>query len=181
MTCKILSRHLYVLSQLRHITDEYTRKIFYEAHIKSHIDYASTLWDGCCDNLFKKLRSLYRRSAKLINPDPSLTTDQKLTSLEMLPLKEHLSLNKSIFMYKFFSGSLPSYLNDLLPKIKHSSYATSRCALTLPLPRIDLAKTSLCYSGGTLWQSLPTDVQKAKSLHTFKLLSYRYFFENAQF
>lgn len=181
VTCKILSRHLYVLSQLRHITDEYTRKIFYEAHIKSHIDYASTLWDGCCDNLFKKLRSLYRRSAKLINPDPSLTTDQKLTSLEMLPLKEHLSLNKSIFMYKFFSGSLPSYLNDLLPKIKHSSYATSRCALTLPLPRIDLAKTSLCYSGGTLWQSLPTDVQKAKSLHTFKLLSYRYFFENAQF
>ena len=104
VTCKVLSRHLYVLSQLRHITDEYTRKIFYEAHIKSHIDYASTLWDGCSENLFKKLCSLYRRSAKLINPDPSLTTDQKLTSLEMLPLKEHLSLNRGIFMYKFFLG-----------------------------------------------------------------------------
>ena len=180
VTCKMLARHLYVLSQLKHITDEYTRKVFYEAHIKSHIDYASTLWDGCSENLFKKLCSLYRRSAKLINSDQLLTTDQKLRSLEMLPLKEHLLFNKSIFMYKYFSGTLPTYLHDLLPKIKHSVYATSRCALTMPLPRIDLAKTSLCYSGGTLWQSLPTDIQKASSLHKFKILLYRYFSNSVQ-
>ena len=180
VTSKHLSRHLYVLSQLKHITDEFTRKMFYEAHIKSHIDYASTLWDGCSENLFKKLCSLHRRSAKLINPDPLLTTDQKLRSLDMLPLKEHLLLNKSIFMYKYFSGALPLYLNGLLPKIKQSLYATSRCSLTMPLPRIDLIKTSLCYSGGTLWESLPTDVQRARSLRMFKTLSYRYFCDNVQ-
>ena len=176
MTCKTLSRHLYLLSQLKYITDEYTRKIFYEAHIKSHIDYASTLWDGCSENILKKLVSLYRRSAKLIKTDQFLTTDQKLISLNMLPLQEHLIFNKSIFMYKYFSGLLPMYLNDVLPKIKQPRYNTSRCTLEMIKPRIDLVKTSLCYSGGILWESLPTEIRSAKSLSCFKKLAFDYFF-----
>ena len=175
MTCKTLSRHLYVLSQLKHITDENTRKIFYEAHIKCHIDYASTLWDGCSENIFKKLVSLYRRSAKLVKNDPFLTTDQKLTSLNMLPLREHLLFNKSIFMYKYFSGLFPIYLNDVLPKIKQSKYSTSRCSLEMIKPRIDLVKTSLCYSGGKLWESLSAEIRNAKSLASFKKLAFDYF------
>ena len=178
MTCKTLSRHLYVLSQLKHITDENTRRIFYEAHIKSHIDYASTLWDGLSDNIFKKLSSLYRRAAKLINPDITLNTDQKLKSLDMLPLKDHLLFNKSTFMYKFYSGSLPPYLDDVLPKINQSKYANSRCTVTVPKPRIDMYKTSLCYSGGVLWNSLPTEIKHARSLATFKTRSYRYFWDS---
>ena len=149
-------------------------------NIKSHIDYASTLWDECSENLFKKLCSLYRRSAKLINPDPTLTTEEKLCSLDMLPLKQHLQLNKSIFMYKYFSGFLPEYLNDLLPKIKDTKYASSRCTISMPgpTPRIDLVQTSLCFSGGILWEKLPSELRNASSLLTFKNLAYRFFCEN---
>ena len=180
MTCKTLARYLYALSRLKHITNEGTRKIFYEAHIRSRIDYASTLWDGCSENLFKKLSSLYRRSAKLISENHSLTTDQKLISLNMLPLKQHLLLNKCIFMFKHFSGSLPPYLIELLPKIKKPKYATSRCTISMPgpIPRIDLVQTSLCYSGGVLWENLPVELTSAVSLPTFKRLAYRYFCEN---
>ena len=182
MTCKTLSRYLYALSRLKHITNENTRKIFYEAHIRSRIDYASTIWDGCSENLFKKLNSLYRRSAKLIKQDSTLTTDQKLISLNMLPLKQHLLLNKSIFMYKFFSGSLPPYLDDILPKIKKPKYATSRCTISMPgpIPRIDLTQTSLCYSGGVLWEKLPIELTNAKSLPIFKRLAYSYFCLNSE-
>ena len=181
MTCKTLSRYLYALSRLKHITNESTRKIFYEAHIRSRIDYASTLWDGCSENLFKKLSSLYRRSAKNVSQNCSLTTDQKLMSLNMLPLKQHLLLNKSIFMFKHFSGYLPPYLIEILPKIKKPKYATSRCTISMPgpIPRIDLVQTSLCYSGGVLWENLPTEVTNARSLTTFKRLAYRYFSETA--
>ena len=180
MTCKTLARYLYALSRLKHITNENTRKIFYEAHIRSRIDYASTLWDGCSENLFKKLSSLYRRSAKLISENHSLTTDQKLISLNMLPLKQHLLLNKCIFMFKHFSGSLPPYLIELLPKIKKPKYATSRCTISMPgpIPRIDLVQTSLCYSGGVLWENLPVELTSAVSLPTFKRLANRYFCEN---
>ena len=183
MTCKTLARYLYALSRLKHITNESTRKVFYEAHIRSRIDYASTLWDGCSENLFKKLSSLYRRSAKLISENHLLTTDQKLMSLNMLPLKQHLLLNKSIFMFKHFSGSLPPYLIEILPKIKKPKYATSRCTISMPgpIPRIDLVQTSLCYSGGVLWENLPAEVTNARSLPTFKRLAYRFFSEKADY
>ena len=83
-------------------------------------------------------------------------------------------------MYKFFSGSLPPYLDDIIPKIKKPKYATSRCTISMPgpIPRIDLVQTSLCYSGGVLWEHLPAELTSARSLSTFKRLAYRYFYEN---
>ena len=50
--CKIISRKLYLLSRIRFIVDEPTRKIFFHAHIKPHFDYCSNVWDGCSENIF---------------------------------------------------------------------------------------------------------------------------------
>ena len=46
--------------------------------IKPHSDYASVMWDGCSDVLKKGSNFLQRRAVKLIFPDTTLTTDQKL-------------------------------------------------------------------------------------------------------
>ena len=40
-------KQLFLLSQPQHIINIDTRKLFYNAHIKPHIDYASVVWDGC--------------------------------------------------------------------------------------------------------------------------------------
>ncbi|WP_419600928.1 hypothetical protein, partial [Thiolapillus sp.] len=45
--CKIVSKKLFLLSQLRYYVNVKARKLFYSAHILSHINYASTLWDDC--------------------------------------------------------------------------------------------------------------------------------------
>ena len=70
-------QQLFLLSHLQHIINIDTRKIFYNAHIKSHIGYASVVWDGCGEVHFKKLNSLHPRAGKLILNDPSLSTEQK--------------------------------------------------------------------------------------------------------
>ena len=49
--CKTVSRRVFLLSKLRYIVDIDTRKLFFNAHIKPHIDYASVVWDGCSDVL----------------------------------------------------------------------------------------------------------------------------------
>ena len=41
--CKRMSKKLFLLSQLQHIINIDTRKLFYNAHIKPHIDYASVV------------------------------------------------------------------------------------------------------------------------------------------
>ena len=42
--------------KLRYIVDIDTRKLFFNAHIKPHSDYASVLWDGCSDAFRKRLK-----------------------------------------------------------------------------------------------------------------------------
>ena len=41
--CKTVSRRVFLLSKLRYIVDIDTRKLFFNAHIKPHIDYASVV------------------------------------------------------------------------------------------------------------------------------------------
>ena len=48
--CKTVSRRVFLLSKLRYIVDNDTRKLFFSAHIKLHIDYASVVWDGCVNH-----------------------------------------------------------------------------------------------------------------------------------
>ena len=44
--CKTVSRRVFLLSKLKYIVDIDTRKLFFNAHIKPYIDYASVVWDG---------------------------------------------------------------------------------------------------------------------------------------
>ena len=86
--CKTVSRRVFLLSKLRYIVDIATRKLFFNAYIKSHIDYAPVEWDGCSDVLKKRLKSLHRSSVKLIFPDTTLTTDQKLKEMRIMSLQK---------------------------------------------------------------------------------------------
>ena len=105
--CKTVSRRVFLLSKLRYIVDIDTRQLFFNAHIKPHIDYASVVWDGCSDVLKKRFNSLHRRTVKLILPDTTLTTDQKLKEMRIMSLQKQLEYNKGLFMYRLLSNEAP--------------------------------------------------------------------------
>ena len=133
--CKKISQNLFLLSKLRPYVDTNTRLLFYNAHIKSHIDYVSTVWDGSKYDHMKRLNSLHRRAAKVILPDPTLTTDQKLQRLNILPLKKHLLFNKGIMVFRIKHAKLPKYLCDLFSK-QNSRYSKRHSHFITPRPRI---------------------------------------------
>ena len=121
--------------------------------------------NGCSDILFHKLNSLHRRTAKLVMPDLSLTTDAKLQHLRLLPLREKLMLNKAVLVFKAFRNLAPQYFKDRF--ICHNSRAPSR-SMILPKPRIDLFKTSFSFAGASLWNSIPTHITSCSTLVSFK-------------
>ena len=175
--CKKLSQNLFLLSKLKHFVDVDTRKLFFNAHIKSQVDYVSSVWDNCAENHFLKVNSLYRRSAKLILPDPSLSTDEKMTKLGILPLEKQLAANKSLLMYKIYHCKAPVYLRDLFAP-SQIRYETSRFdirSIKPKWPRIDLTKTSFAYSGALLWNSLPVKLKFSPSITSFKKSLHDYF------
>ena len=151
----------------------HTRKLFYHAHIQSHIDYASTVWDGCSEACIKRLNSLHRRAVKLILPKRSDSTEQRMRDLNRLPLRKHLVFNKGVFMRRVSCFTAPQYLADLFSPAS-SPYKTKRKSLFVPRPRIDIFKSSITYSGARLWNTFPEEVTQASSLSTFKARLYRH-------
>ena len=75
--------------------------------------HASVVWDGCSDVLKKRLNSLHRRTVKLILPDTTLTTDQKLKEMRIMSLQKQLEYDKGLFMYKVLSNEAPEYIFNL--------------------------------------------------------------------
>ena len=140
--CKTVSRQVFLLSKLRYIVDIDTRKLFFSAHIKPHIDCASVVWDGCSDVLKKRLNSLHRRAVKLIFPDTSLTTDQKFKEMSMriMRLQKQLEYNKGMFMYKVLSNEAPEYISNLYTHTPSCCSNSRNYHLSLPRPRIDIFK-----------------------------------------
>jgi len=100
---------LILFSQLQHIINIDTGKLFYNAHIKPHIDYASVVWEGCGEVYLKKLNSLHRRAGKLILPEPSLATEQEMRALGILNLPQQLAYNKGIFLIPKLPGTTLYY------------------------------------------------------------------------
>ena len=173
--CKTVSRNLYLLSKLRHFTDEETKLLFYNAHIQPHLDYCSIVWDGASQANLKQLNSLHRRSAKLIIDARmnNISTDDKLELLNMLPLQKRFIFNKLVLVYKITKSKAPAYLSSLLNRSK-TPYGTLRNDFVVPKPRIDMYKTSVAYSGACLWNSVPKIITSAPSLSSFKARLHKY-------
>ena len=146
--------------------DSDARKIFFQAHLLSHINYASTVWSGASEVHLKKLNSLHRRAAKLILPDQSLSTTEKLKKLNILPLDKQLKFNRCVTMFKIHTGKAPPYLSDFLRRTP-ARYGSNN--YVLPRPRIDQFKTSFAFSGSSTWNTFPPKLKTFSSLCNFKI------------
>ena len=151
---KHISKKTYQLSRIKHFLNVSGRKSYFAAHIQSAIDYASTLWDSASGNAMKPLRSIHRRAIKAVLKKPKLSNeDYKLH--DILPLTDRLKHNKIMLMHKIVSEAAPNTLKSSF------SLNTSRnkCIFHVPIPRVDLFKSSLKYSGSLLWNKLPQNLR----------------------
>jgi hypothetical protein len=172
---KSLSKNLFLLKQLRNYVNSEATKTFFYAHCLSHINYASTVWCGASANQLKHLNSLHRRAAKIIVPDPTLTTDQKMHALGFLPLQKQFSYNAALHMYKVHAELAPNYLRDVL---KHSTDRYGSQKYILPLTRVDIFKTSFSFYGPQIWNTLPAQIRGQKTVSGFKTQLRKYLLVN---
>ena len=163
MTCaKLRLKKVYQSAKIKHFLNFHARKTFFQAHIQPGIDYASTLWDSASDSLKKPLKSLHRRAIKIVLLKRTSLTDKDYKAAQILPLSSRLMSNKGRFVHKILSMYLSTKLF-----INQSSRNSSR-KLNVPIPRIDLFKSSLVYSGPVLWNSLPSKLRLPVSPSVFK-------------
>jgi hypothetical protein len=169
--CKTVARNVHLLGKLKLYVDQDARLMFFNAHVLSHINYASTIWSGAGDVHIKKLNSLHRRAAKSLVFNPYLSTDDKLRSVDILPLDKQFQMNTAVLVYKARHDLVPAYIKNLLVT-NDNRYALDK--YILPRTRIDLYKDSFAFSGASVWNSLPAVVRNCKTLSLFKSLIKKY-------
>ena len=162
---KRLSKNTFLLSQLKKYATPEALKLFFEAHINSHINYASTLWDMCSQDLMKRLNSVHKRAIKILLPGPAFTTDEKYAKLDILQLQKQLQFNKLCQIHNIIEKGSPPYLKDFFHKAS-DRYGSKN--LILPLPRIDLFQTSFSYSGSLLYNKIPLNLKHMIHKKTFR-------------
>ena len=62
--CKQVARNLFLLGQLRKYVDIDCRKLFFNAHLMAHINYASTVWSNASEVHLKKTQLPPQTSSK---------------------------------------------------------------------------------------------------------------------
>ena len=121
-------------------------------------------WDSASANTLKPSVSLHKRAPKAILLKTTTLAISDNNFLFSPPLKKWLNYNKGVLIHKIMSGKVPPSLmaKCSLNQSRHSG------KLNIPIPRIDLFKSSLVYSGSVLWNSLPDSVRLLSSTESFK-------------
>ena len=140
----------YQSAKIKHFLNFHARKPFFQAHIQSGIDCASTLWDSASDSLQKPLRSPHRWAVTIVLLKRTSLTDKDYKAAQILPLSSKWVTTRVLCTKLYRVGHRCHYSLSTKLLINQSSRNSSR-KLNVPIPRIDLFKSSLVYSGPVLW------------------------------
>ena len=75
-----------------------------------------------------------------------------------------------MFMFSYFSGTLPAIFEDYLTKNEHLHNYNTRSASNIHIDyqRTNYGKFSVKYRGAKLWNNLPENLRNQKSYGRFK-------------
>ena len=97
--CKSTAKRVYQSTKNKNFLTFHARKIFFQAHIQSCTDYASSLWDSASESLLKPLKSLHRRAIKIILLKHTSLKNEDYKNTILLPIKGAIRL---VLCIKFF-------------------------------------------------------------------------------
>ena len=162
---KSMSTKIFQLSQIKRFLPQNAKKMFFDAYILSILNYCSTLWDSTNNRSLKIIERAYKRAVKaVINKNTTLTkSDYKNAGIRTLT--DQLKINKLSLMHKIVNKKAPSTLIEKFP-LKKSKHALKVCPGRVP--RTDLYKSSLRYTGPSTWNSLPDKLRTTLNFATFK-------------
>ena len=159
---KKVSSYLWLLSKIRQYLSKEHRLLFYNAYIKPHLDYCSTVWSNTSNSNIRKINILQRRACKLILSQTYNGFHEALQRLDILSFDQTVFLNKAKIMYKIYNNLAPTYLQELfqMRDVNLDNTASNLRSVThkndlLPQPKCNLFKGTLSYSGVVVWNSIP--------------------------
>ena len=157
---------------LRSFTYRLRRKALetmYRSFILLQLDYAHVIWDNCSLKLEEDLESVHLDAIRTIIGAVRGTSHQKLYSESgFTTLRERRFIHKIIMYHKTVQENTPTYLKEHLPPLVSSTNPYHRrrpLQRLVPKHKTDTYRQSaFSPSTTTLWNNLPENIQRTKSI-----------------
>ena len=166
------SKRLNMLKPMRLTLARKTLDTLYKSLVRSCLEYADVVWDGCNETDSDLLEQLQYEAARLVTGAIKGTSRERLLNeVAWVKLKERRTYHKLNMIYKILNNLAPSYLQELCPvqvrSIAAYNLRTGEDYL-IPHARTERFKKSFSVSSIRLWNNLPLDVRNSNSLVCFQ-------------
>ena len=176
-----VSRSVGALSRMKYTLPQNILRILYNSIILPHLSYCNIIWGNTYLSHLSQLSLLQKRAIRIITHSeydaPTLPLFKDYT---ILPLKELILFNSSVFMYNFHIGNVPRIFENMFTC--NSSYHTynTRQKMLLHKPKVytTQALKSFHYVGINIWNKLNERIKVCSTLSSFKILCKREIFKN---
>ena len=165
-------KQLGILQTLKYRVPRNTLINLYNSFVRSHLEYASVVWDGCSLSESIQIEQV-QYNAGLICTGGMKGSSGTLVreELQWSPLSHRRTFHKLVQFWKIKNNNAPEYLRSILPENTERPYQT-RLKIQR-MPQHDNIHTNR-YLGSffpsviTEWNKIPIPIREAATVHTFK-------------
>ena len=169
--CNTLSKNFHVFYSIRNLLTPMLKRQLYFSMVYSRIIYGIIIYGACASSLLKKVQTLQNKLLKVLFKLPH-RTDSNILHFDLEILKVHDIYKYQI--HKFVYESVKKHSIEQFHNYYTMNYNIHQIN-TRQLNQIHRSNTKTQYGlnslknyGARLWNSLPKEFQKSKSLATFK-------------
>ena len=148
--------------------DAFCFKMLYISLVRSHLEYAHSVWNPHTVELIQALERVQKRATKLVNCCKKLSYKDRLRYLQLPTLKYRRLRGDMIEVYKIINGLYDNRVVPSLPLNVNSRTRGNTFKLRFERPKYDLRKYSFTVRIVKLWNSLPDSLVKQESLFAFE-------------
>ena len=148
--------------------DKFTFLLLYKCFVRSHLEYASSVWSAYKIGIINDIDKVQKRATKYVHVCKGMCYKDRLVYLHLPTLNYRRMRGSLIEVYKTLNGF---YSEIVAPELKRNLNSRTRgnsFKLLVNHCKHDLRKFSFCNRVTNFWNKLPNTVVNSSSLNMFK-------------